>query len=90
MSLQISEKNEVFYLNGKINFETTTFFKKYFVKLNKEKIVINIENVKQIDKEGLKAILVLINLANRNNKLFSITGYGCKEIYDYFDQMNVA
>ncbi|KGL63831.1 STAS domain-containing protein [Polaribacter sp. Hel1_85] len=90
MSLQISEKKEVFYLNGKINFETIPFFKSYFNSIIRDRIVVNIDNVKHIDKEGLDALFVLIKNANKNNKLFSIVGYGCKEIYDYFHQLQVA
>ncbi len=90
MSLQISEKNEMFYLNGKINLNTTSFLISYFSLVEKETIVINIDEVKQIDKIGLNAILLLLKNAKNNNKLFSIVGYGCKEIYDYFDQIKVA
>lgn len=90
MSLQISEKKEVFYLKGKINSETTAFFKSYFNSILRENIVINIDSVKQIDKEGLNTIFTLKQDANKKNKLFSIIGYGCKEIYDYFNDLEVA
>ncbi|MEO9570022.1 MAG: STAS domain-containing protein [Polaribacter sp.] len=90
MSLQISEIKEVFYLNGKINFETTSFFKSYFNSIKRDRVIININNIKQIDKEGLDVIFDLIKQGNRNNKLFSIVGNGCKEIYDYFNHLEVA
>ncbi len=92
MSLNISEKNGTFYLNGNINTTTSRFFiiqiehsiQKY------RNVVINIDNVNEIDRDGLAAINTLRAIALRNHKVFSILGYGCKEIYDHFNQNLVA
>ncbi len=92
MALQISQKNGKFYLNGKLNSTTSRFFIIYF-EHNIEQlksVTINIDNVNEISRDGLEAISTLTAIALRNDKLFSVTGYGCKEIYDDFNQMNVA
>ncbi|CAM1365581.1 conserved protein of unknown function [Tenacibaculum soleae] len=92
MALQISQKNGKFYLNGKLNSATSRFFITYF-KYNLEKhknVSVNINNLNEISKDGLKAIGTLIEVALKKNKLFSVAGYGCKDIYDHFNDMNVA
>jgi ABC-type transporter Mla MlaB component len=87
MLLQITEKENVFYLNGSINFKTISFLSSYFVSIEKKTITLNIDNVKKIDKKGLNAIFVLLNNVH---KTFSVAGYGCKDIYDQFHQNKVA
>lgn len=92
MALQISQEKGNFYLNGKLNSTTSRFFIIYFehnLEQNKS-VTINIENVNEISKDGLEAISTLTAIALRNNKLFSVTGYGCKEIYDDFNEINAA
>ncbi|QXP73682.1 hypothetical protein H0I31_12330 [Tenacibaculum sp. AHE15PA] len=92
MALQISQKNGNFFLNGKLNSTTSRFFIIYFEHNIEqlESVTINIDNVNEISRDGLEAISTLTAIALRNDKLFSVTGYGCKEIYDDFNQMNVA
>ena len=92
MSLQISEKNGMFHLNGKINSSTLKSFITYFeYNLSHSKVVaLNIENVIEIDRSGLEALRNFTIEATLKQKVFSIVGYGCKEIYDDFNQINVA
>ncbi len=92
MSLKISEQNGTFFVNGKINTSTLNSFKSYFhYNLSQNnKVIMNIDNVIEIDKSGLEIIRNLNNKALLENKMFSIVGYGCKEIYDDFNQFNVA
>lgn len=92
MSLQITEKNGVFHLNGRINNATIAFFKTYFKHnlAQTEKIIINIEQVAEINKSGLAMLNHFMKIANNSQKHFAITGYGCKEIYDHFNTVNVA
>lgn len=87
MALQISEKNGMFHLKGKINTSTLQAFNTYFeYNLSQHKsIEINIDDVKEIDKSGLEAMWNFIQIALLENKAFSIVGYGCKEIYDHFN-----
>lgn len=92
MALEILERNEKFYLIGKLNDSTFASFVLYF-KLKLEEgnsVIVNIDEVNEISKSGLDAINALTEIALINHKIFSIVGKGCKEIYDDFDQINVA
>ena len=92
MGLHVSQKKGKYYLKGKLNSATSRFFIIYFehtIKQHKS-VTINIDNVSEINKDGLEAISTLMAIALRNEKLFLVIGYGCKEIYDDFNQMNVA
>lgn len=91
MSLQISEKNGIFHLKGRINSSTLNYFITYFeYNLSQTKsIMINIDDIKEIDRSGLDAMKNFTQIASLKEKVFSIVGYGCKEIYDHFNQ-NVA
>ena len=91
MSLQISEKNGMFHLKGRINSSTLNSFITYFeYTLSQSKsITINIDDVKEIDSNGVEAMQNFTKVASLKDKGFSIVGYGCKEIYDHFNY-NVA
>ncbi|CAL2082156.1 hypothetical protein LNI90_05520 [Tenacibaculum dicentrarchi] len=92
MALQITGRNGKFYLKGKLNNSTSQFFVTYFehfITKNK-KVIIKIDKVNEITKDGLKAINTLISVALKKGKIFSVIGYGAKEIYDHFDKINVA
>jgi ABC-type transporter Mla MlaB component len=84
MSLKISKKKSVYYLKGEIIKATVNSFLSYFEKkLNtKEKIVLNIDKTKEIDKAGLSALKEILAQGVQNSKVVFITGKGCKEIYD--------
>ncbi|RCS27254.1 hypothetical protein DUT90_09150 [Polaribacter sp. WD7] len=88
MALQITQKKGAYYLKGQINVMSKlvliTYFNQLFRKENK--IVINIEEINAIDKQGLQALFFMMDKAEKSNKIFSIVGYGCKDIYDQFNQ----
>ncbi|WP_299121176.1 STAS domain-containing protein [uncultured Tenacibaculum sp.] len=89
MALQISEKKGIFYLKGKINCTTVKSFVTYFehyISKNK-KTVINLDKIKEIDSDGLNAIKKLRAIAVKNQKIFSTTGNGTKDI---FNRLNPA
>lgn len=92
MSLKISEKSGTFFVNGKINTSTLHSFETYFqYNLSQSnKVIMNIDDVIEIDKSGLEIIRSLKNKALLENKMFSVVGYGCKEIYDDFNHNNAA
>lgn len=50
MPLEISKKDNKFYLKGKINSETVPYFISFFDKIRSKQIIININNIKEIDK----------------------------------------
>ncbi|MDD7913961.1 hypothetical protein [Polaribacter ponticola] len=55
-------------------------------KLKKEKIVLDINETKLIDKSGLIALKEIIKKGTKNSKDVFIIGNGCKEIYDDISQ----
>ena len=84
MSLKISKKKSVYFMKGRITKSTVNLFLIYFKKklFKKEKIVLNIDAIKQIDRIGLKALKEFIKEGVGRSKEVFIIGYGCKEIYD--------
>ncbi|MCD8412233.1 hypothetical protein [Tenacibaculum finnmarkense] len=89
MALQITRRNGKFHLKGKLNNTTSKFLIAYFehfIARNK-KVIIKIDKVNEITRDGLKAISTLISIAFKKNKKFAVIGYGAKEIYDEFNQM---
>jgi ABC-type transporter Mla MlaB component len=92
MALQILEKNGTFYLDGHLNTSTLKSFTSYFdYNLSQSnKVIINIDSIIEIDKSGLEAMRKFTQVAVLKQKIFSIVGYGCKEIYDDFNQVDIA
>lgn len=88
MALQITQKDETFYLKGQLNVTSKLAFITHFNQLfrKENKIAVNIEDVNEIDKQGLQALFFMMEKAEKYNKIFSVVGYGCKEIYDQFNQ----
>lgn len=88
MSLEITQKQEVYHLKGKLNGVSKLFFITYFNQVfrSENALTINIEGINEIDKQGLQALFFMLEKAEKYNKIFSIVGYGCKEIYDQFNQ----
>lgn len=92
MALQILECNGTFYLKGALNVTTYTPFITRFEQVfkNTQDVTINIDQVKEIDRNGVNAFKIIYTSAQNDNKEFSITGYGCKDIYDEFRYEQIA
>lgn len=88
MTLRILKKKSVYHVKGEIVSPNVSLLLNYFIKkINKKnKVTLNIEEARQIDRSGLNAIKELMTLASKKQKNFFIVGGGCKEIYDHFDQ----
>jgi anti-anti-sigma regulatory factor len=86
MALTIREKNNVFTIEGSINANTASNFQSHLEMLLNAfgELTIDIENVSEIDTNGLAAIRALYDNALNYNRGFFIVGTGCKEIYDEF------
>ncbi len=92
MALLIKEKNGKFCVKGNINAATVNSFKSHFEQILNTygSLVIDIDNVTEIDANGMKALRALYINAFLKKQDFSIVGYGCKEIYDDFMYHNAA
>ncbi|WP_178987245.1 STAS domain-containing protein [Winogradskyella schleiferi] len=92
MALTIKEKNNVFTVEGSINASTARHFQSHFQMLLNTfgELTIDIENVSEIDKNGLAAIKVLYENALSKNRAFFILGTGCKDTYDEFRYSVIA
>lgn len=86
MDLQITNYNNHFRIKGtlnKVNLKTfNAHFDNIFDKL--DEILINIEKIESIDRDGVMALARLHNESITKSKRLSIIGLGCKELYDHF------
>ncbi|MFT4780420.1 MAG: ABC-type transporter Mla MlaB component [Psychroserpens sp.] len=84
MALQILKQNGIFQLQGNLTTATTRSFIIHFEHIiNKVKnVTVDIDRVHIIDASGVAALKTLIAIALRSNNIFSVVGYGCKDIYD--------
>ncbi|CAL2094563.1 conserved hypothetical protein [Tenacibaculum sp. 190524A05c] len=92
MALQVTQNKGTVYLEGRINSTTARLFiihAEHFVDKLKN-IKINIDKVKEIDRDGIEAIKTVWSIALKRNKKFAVTGFGCKEIYDHFENQFIA
>jgi anti-anti-sigma regulatory factor len=91
MALTIKQQDKTFLVEGTINVSTVKQFKNHieFLLLYTKDLTINIDGVKAIDSHGMRILRDLYTTALNYNKKFSITGYGCKDIYNDF-QLNIA
>lgn len=84
MALTIKQQENIFKVEGHINSTTAKQFKNHleFLLLYTKSLTINIDNVEEIDKNGMRAFHDLYTTALTYNKKFEIIGYGCKDIYE--------
>lgn len=86
MDLEITNSNNRYQVKGnlnKLNLKTFNLcFANIFDKL--DEVLLDIEGVKGIDRAGVMALARLHNEALNKSKILSITGLGCKELYQHF------
>lgn len=92
MALTITQKKETFLVEGTINAMTALNFQNHFKFALKacDELVINIENVTEIDANGMNAMRFIYNESVVHDKKIYIVGTGCKEVYDDLYYNNVA
>lgn len=92
MALQITQQNGTFLLIGKLNTTTTRSFIIHFEYIIEQcqNVVVNIDEITEIDHDGLEGIKTLTAIALRNHTLFSVIGNGCKDIYQDWNCSQVA
>ncbi|WP_417558686.1 STAS domain-containing protein [Mesoflavibacter zeaxanthinifaciens] len=84
MALSITKNKKAFEVKGRINATTASFFKTHFINAlnSKNGLSIDINNVTEIDSNGMRALKELYSKAKTYKKPFYILGNGCKEIFD--------
>jgi len=92
MALEIKNLGEAFELKGSLNKSNVDIFKTHFKNIfnSTNQIVINIDELKSIDNDGVLAFEELYRQSlKKNNKMF-ITGLGCRDMYDHLKTIEVA
>ena len=86
MAILIENQNNVFNVKGEINQLNAKILKSYIESQFHayDRVVLNINDVRKIDKEGINILTSLYQVSILKKKSFSIIGYGCKDIYDEF------
>ena len=84
MALQILENNGTFHLKGNLNSMTSRSFIIHFEYLVSayNSVTINVGSLTEIDANGVSAIKLIFAMALRRQKLFSIVGFGSKDLYE--------
>jgi ABC-type transporter Mla MlaB component len=92
MALQILENKGNFYIQGKITCDNVLAMKLHieYVLEKRKYITIDITKVTEIDIDGVAALTEIYQKTLLTNKIFTIIGIGCKEIYDHFNSQGAA
>lgn len=92
MALKMTQKKETIVVEGTINATTALNFQNHIetVMKFKEDVVIDIENVTEIDVNGMRAFRSIYAKTVASDKGFYVVGFGCKEVYDDLYMSNVA
>lgn len=92
MGLIITKCNELFKIEGNLNKLNVQVFQDEFQNIFEffEKVTINIEELKGIDRYGVNALAKLHNESISKNKILYIVGLGCKDLYDHFNSKDAA
>ena len=92
MALQILENNREFYIHGNINCDNVISIKnhiEYLLEIRSH-VTININKVTGIDSRGVLTLTKIYHNAIVAKKIFTIIGFGSKELYDHFNSQKIA
>jgi anti-anti-sigma regulatory factor len=92
MALQITEKKGSFHIQGKITCDNVRAVKHHFecILQKRKYVTINISEVTEIDQEGVVTLTKMHQYALLTKKIFTIIGFGSKDLYEHFNGQNVA
>lgn len=92
MALLITRNNNIFEVEGNLNNTTSSYFIAHLsLSLNSSNgLSIDINKVKEIDSNGIKALEEIFNKAKSWDKPFYIIGENSEKVYDQFKYNNVA
>ena len=91
MALEIINLGEAFELKGSLNKSNVGIFKTHFKNIFKKnnQIVINIDDLKNIDNDGVLAFEELYKKSLIKDKKLYITGFGCRDMYDHLKTLTI-
>lgn len=92
MVLEITHANDFFKIKGYLNKGNLHIFQSTFQNIfdTLDSLIISIEGLDGIDREGVNAIAKLHNESLIKQKKLSIIGVGCKELYQHFSKSDAA
>lgn len=92
MTLTIKKNHGLFSVAGTLNSETAQHFQTYFENILEESddLTIDIENIIDIDEDGINAIRVLYNSARNFERGFLVIGRVSQHILESIRSIKVA
>ncbi|MCL5127570.1 hypothetical protein [Algibacter sp. L4_22] len=92
MDLRITNCNNFFRIKGELNKKSLSIFQNEFQDIfnRVSKLTISVEDIKSMDRHGVKALTELHNEAIAKNKSMAIIGFGSKDLYNYFKTNTAA
>ena len=92
MDLRITNCNNFFRIKGELNKKSLSIFQNEFQDIfnRVSKLTISVEDIKSMDRHGVKALTELHNEAIATNKSMAIIGFGSKDLYNYFKANTAA
>jgi anti-anti-sigma regulatory factor len=92
MALEIITLDETFEVKGTLNKSNVEKFQSYFKDIfnRKNKIVINFDELKSVDSDGVLAFEDIYKQSLQHHKRLYITGIGCRDMYDHLKSIKVA
>ncbi|MFV0565856.1 MAG: STAS domain-containing protein [Flavobacteriaceae bacterium] len=92
MELKIVHCNNFYKIKGSLNKKHVIVFEEEFKNVfsHSDTVVISIEDISHIDKDGVQALTNLYKEAVAKHKKLSIVGLGCEDLYDHFASIDVA
>lgn len=90
--LEITHANDYFKIKGNLNRNNLHIFQNAFQNIfdTQDALIISIEGLDGIDRDGVNAIAKLHNESLIKQKKLSIVGLGCKELYEHFSASDAA
>ena len=92
MALEITNSLDTFKVTGTLNKTNVKKFQNHFKNIfnTTSELVININELKSIDNEGVSAFEEIYKQSLKAHKPFFITGLGSKEMFDHLRTIDAA
>lgn len=92
MALEITIQDEAFEIKGTLKKTNVEKFQSHFKDIfnHTNDLVINIQELKSIDSEGVHAFEELYIQSRKKRKNLFITGLGCRDMYEHLKSIDAA